>query len=58
MDSNAALSFATKVQDLLRTLESLPYPVIGLVNGYCLGGGSEIALACDYLIPESVSSTG
>ena len=50
MDSNSALSFASKVQDLLKTFESLPYPVIGLVNGYCLGGGSELALACDYII--------
>lgn len=35
---------------LCATIESSPKPVIAAVNGYCLGGGFEFALACDFII--------
>lgn len=33
---------------VLNQLESLPFPTIALIDGACLGGGLEVALACDY----------
>ena len=35
-------------QKILSSLEELPMPTVALINGACLGGGLELALACDY----------
>ncbi len=44
--------------DLFNLIEAYPKAIIAAVNGACLGGGSELALACDFRIASSSAVFG
>src|SRR6478672_5789244 len=50
LDQKSAEAFITRLRDLCEAVRSFPAPVIARLPGWCLGGGLEVAAACDVRI--------
>jgi len=57
-DTAAVETLLTRGHAVLDRLDRLPLPTVAVIHGYCLGGGLEVALACDYRIAIDDASFG
>ena len=50
--------FSLRGQRLMRSIETLPKPVVAMVNGFALGGGLELAMGCHLRIAADTAKLG
>jgi enoyl-CoA hydratase len=58
LDQATGEQFITRLRDLCEAVRKFPLPVIAHIPGWCLGGGLEFAIACDFRIASDAAQFG
>lgn len=56
-NENSAKKHIQRVHEIFHRLESLAFPTVAMIHGFCLGGGLELALACTYRVARDDEGT-
>jgi 3-hydroxyacyl-CoA dehydrogenase/enoyl-CoA hydratase/3-hydroxybutyryl-CoA epimerase len=56
-DVDDAVNLLRAGQDIFTKIEQLTIPSVAMINGFCLGGGMELVLACTYRVAEESAKT-
>jgi enoyl-CoA hydratase len=58
LDVTRAKSLITDLHEAIAAVHQAPFPVVGEVNGACLGAGFELAMACDLRVADETATFG
>lgn len=56
-DEASALALIRRGQGVFNRIEKMPFPTVALIHGFCLGGGTELAIACRYRVASTDEKT-
>src|SRR3954463_16802896 len=56
-DPDEAWAFTTLGNEVFDKVEKLGFPTVAMIHGFCMGGGTELALACRYRVMDDGSKT-
>ena len=56
-DPDEAWAFTALGNEVFDQVEKLPFPTVAMIHGFCMGGGTELALACRYRVMDDGPKT-